>query len=143
MENFRTIALIGKYKSPEIAGPLLDLAAFLEDRGRSVVVDPLTAVHIGDHRRLVLSLEDIGRQADLAIVIGGDGTMLNIARTLAPYDVALVGVNVGRLGFLTDVSMDTMFETFAEMLDGRYVVETRMGPARTTARPRTPHRCRR
>lgn len=126
MENFRTIALIGKYKSPEIAGPLLDLAAFLEDRGRSVVVDPLTAVHIGDHRRLVLSLEDIGKQVDLAIVIGGDGTMLNIARTLAPYDVALVGVNVGRLGFLTDVSMDTMFETFAEMLDGRYVVETRM-----------------
>lgn len=126
MENFRTVALIGKYKSPEIAGPLLDLASFLEARGRSVVIDPLTAVHVGDHRRLVLSLEDIGTQADLAVVIGGDGTMLNIARMLAPFDVALVGVNVGRLGFLTDVSIDTMFDTFAAMLDGDYIVEPRM-----------------
>ena len=57
--------------------------------------------------------------ADLAIVIGGDGTMLNIARTLAPYDVALVGVNQGRLGFLTDISIDTMFETIGAMLDGQ------------------------
>ena len=126
MENFRTIALIGKYKSPEIAGPLLDLARFLEERGRAVVVDPLTAVHIGDHRRPVLPLEDIGRKADLAIVIGGDGTMLNIARTLARFDVALIGVNVGRLGFLTDVSIDNMFETFEAMLAGHYVVEPRM-----------------
>jgi NAD+ kinase len=126
MDRFRTVALIGKYKSPEIAGPLLDLAAFLEKNGRTVVVDPLTAVHIGDHRRLVLSLEDIGKQADLAIVIGGDGTMLNIARTLAAFDVALVGVNVGRLGFLTDVSMETMFDTIGSMLEGHYIVESRM-----------------
>ena len=126
METFATIALIGKYKSPEIAGPLLDLAGFLEQGGRQVVVDPLTAVHVGDHRRPVLSLEDIGRQADLAIVIGGDGTMLNIARTLAPFDVPLVGVNVGRLGFLTDVAMDTMFETIEAVLAGRHVVEPRL-----------------
>jgi NAD+ kinase len=126
METFRTVALIGKYKSPEIAGPLLDLARFLENRGRSVVVDPLTASYIGDHCPPVLSLQDIGDQADLAIVIGGDGTMLNIARTLAPHDVALVGVNLGRLGFLTDVSMDGMFETFDAMLAGHYVVEERM-----------------
>lgn len=126
MKTIRTVALIGKYKSPEIAGPLLDLAEFLERRGLAVVIDPLTAVHVGDHRRLVLSLEDIGKQAELAIVIGGDGTMLNIARMLAPYDVALVGVNVGRLGFLTDVSIDTMFDTIGSMLDGQYIVEPRM-----------------
>ena len=96
MNTIRTVALIGKYKSPEIAEPLLELAAFLEGRGLSVVIDPLTAVHVGDHRRLVLPLEGIGRQADLAIVIGGDGTMLNIARTLAPFDVPLVGVNMRR-----------------------------------------------
>jgi NAD+ kinase len=52
--------------------------------------------------------------------------MLNIARTLAPYDVALAGVNVGRLGFLTDVSIDSMFETVAAMIDGRHIVERRM-----------------
>ena len=66
-----------------------------------------------------MPLEEAGRQADLAIVIGGDGTMLNIARTLAPFDVALVGVNQGRLGFLTDISIDTMLETIGAMLDGK------------------------
>ena len=74
----------------------------------------------------MLPLEEIGRTADLAIVIGGDGTMLNIARTLAPFDVALVGVNQGRLGFLTDISIDTMLETIGAMLDGRLVTESRM-----------------
>ena len=123
---FRHVALIGKYKSPEIAQPLLQLAEFLEHRGVEVSVDPLTAVHVSDHRRPVLTLEQIGRSADLAIVIGGDGTMLNIARTLAPFDVALAGVNVGRLGFLTDVSIDTMFATVGAMLEGRFIVEQRM-----------------
>jgi len=74
----------------------------------------------------VLVLEEIGRQADLAVVLGGDGTMLNIARTFAPCDVALVGVNQGRLGFLTDISIDTMFETIGAILEGNYVTEERM-----------------
>jgi NAD+ kinase len=52
--------------------------------------------------------------------------MLNIARTFAPYDVALVGVNQGRFGFLTDISIDTMFETIGAILDGKFVTEDRM-----------------
>ena len=123
---FNTIALIGKYKSPEIAEPLLQLADFLTKRGTRVLLDPITATHIGTDSREVLPLEEVGRAADLAIVIGGDGTMLNIARTFAPYDVALVGVNQGRLGFLTDVSMDSMFETMGSILDGNFVTESRM-----------------
>lgn len=123
---FSTIALIGKYKSPEIAGPLLELARFLEGRGIKVLLDRLTAAHIEGCRFPVLALEDLGKQADLAIVIGGDGTMLNIARTFAPYDVALIGVNQGRLGFLTDISIDTMSETIGAILDGSYVAEERM-----------------
>ena len=59
-------------------------------------------------------------------MLGGDGTMLNIARTFAPYEVALVGVNQGRLGFLTDISLDTMFETIGAILEGEYVTEDRM-----------------
>ncbi len=124
--GFRHIALIGKHKSPEIARPLIELAEFLERRGVEVSIDPLTAEHISDHHRDVLTLEQIGKRADLAIVIGGDGTMLNIARTLAPFDVPLAGVNVGRLGFLTDVSIDTMFDTVGAMLEGQYMVEPRM-----------------
>jgi NAD+ kinase len=124
--SFKTVGLIGKYKSPEIAEPLLRLGEFLAGRGVKVLIDRLTASHIGDSKYPVLVLEEIGRQADLAIVLGGDGTMLNIARTLAPCDVALVGVNQGRLGFLTDISIDTMIETIGTILDGKYVTEERM-----------------
>ena len=124
--SFKTVGLIGKYKSPEIAGPLLKLADFLTRRGIKVLIDRLTASHIGDNKYPVLVLEEIGRQADLAVVLGGDGTMLNIARTFAPCDVALVGVNQGRLGFLTDISIDTMFETIGTILEGNYVTEERM-----------------
>ena len=126
MKPFKTVALIGKYKSPEIAGPLLELARFLKGRKIEVLLDPLTASHIGDCPYPVLGLEELGTRADLAIVIGGDGTMLNIARTFAPYAVALVGVNQGRLGFLTDISLDTMVETIGGILEGKYVTEDRM-----------------
>src|SRR5258706_6508889 len=124
--SFKTVGLIGKYNSPDIAGPLLKLAGYLEGRGVKVLIDRLTASHIGDSGYRALTLEDIGREADLAIVLGGDGTMLNIARKLAPFDVALVGINQGRLGFLTDLSIDTMFETIGTILERRYVTEERM-----------------
>ena len=123
---FGSAALIGKYNSPEIATPVLALARFLESRGLEVMIDRLTASHIADCPYPVLSLEELGARADLAIVLGGDGTMLNIARTFAPYEVALVGVNQGRLGFLTDISIDTMFETIGAILDGKFVTEERM-----------------
>lgn len=126
MTSFKRVALIGKYKSPEIAEPLLKLAQFLVRRGVDVVIDPLTAANIGENGYEVASLEQIGDSAELAIVIGGDGTMLNIARTFAPYDVALVGVNQGRLGFLTDLSMETMYESIGSILDGNFVTESRM-----------------
>lgn len=124
--SFEIIALIGKYKSPEIAGPLLELAQFLRGKGVRIVVDTLTAQHIAHDGIEVMALEEIGKVASLAVVIGGDGTMLNIARALAPHDVALVGVNQGRLGFLTDISLDIMTQTIAEILEGQYVVEPRM-----------------
>ena len=124
--SFKTIALIGKYKSPEVAGPLLELARYLDGRKVKVLIDGLTAAQLKESRYPALALEAIGGQADLAIVIGGDGTMLNIARALAPHDVALVGVNQGRLGFLTDISVETMIATIGAILDGRFVTEQRM-----------------
>jgi NAD+ kinase len=123
---FRTVGLIGKYNSPEIADPLLRLASYLEGRDVRVLLDRLTAGHVGQTHYPVLPLEDVGKQADLAVVIGGDGTMLNIARTFAPFDTALVGVNLGRLGFLTDIPLDAMCETIGVILDGDYSVEERM-----------------
>ncbi len=123
---FKTIALIGKHDNPEIMTPLLHLGQFMENRNLDVVLDSRTAPHIQDKKYTILSLDDIGKRADLAIVLGGDGTMLNIARTLAPFDVPLVGINQGRLGFLTDLSTDTMLETLGSILDGQYVTERRM-----------------
>jgi NAD+ kinase len=124
--TFGTIALIGKYKSPAIAEPLADLARHLRVRGVEVLIDRLTAAHVGGDPGKALSLEEIGQRAGLAVVLGGDGTMLNIARTLAPYGVPLVGVNQGRLGFLTDLSVDRMSDAIDAILDGDYVAESRM-----------------
>jgi NAD+ kinase len=124
--SFTKVALVGKYKSPDIAMPLLDMAHFLEERNITVFLDRLTAAHIGDCRFPAMDLEELGSRVDLTIVIGGDGTMLNIARTMAPHDVPLVGINQGRLGFLTDVSVHNMFETLDQILDGKYITESRM-----------------
>lgn len=123
---FKTIALIGKYENPEIVKPLLRLGQYLQNRSLEVLLDCLTASQVAAKQYPALALEEIGTRADLAIVLGGDGTMLNIARKLAPFDVPLVGINQGRLGFLTDLSIDTMLETVGAMLDGRYVTERRM-----------------
>jgi len=123
---FQNVALIGKHKSPEIAEPLLRLAEFLTSRGLHVVVDSLTAEHLQDNPYPAMTLDEMARAVDLVVVLGGDGTLLNIAHTLAPYRVPLVGVNQGRLGFLTDISRDNMQESIAAMLDGKFVVEQRL-----------------
>jgi NAD+ kinase len=124
--SFKTVALIGKYKTPAIAEPLLRLASFLAEKGVEVAVDSLTAEHLGAHPYRVLSLDEMRGAVDLAVVMGGDGTMLNIARTLAPFGIPLVGVNQGRLGFLTDLSLDSMKRSLNAMLQGEFVTEQRM-----------------
>jgi NAD+ kinase len=123
---FRNIALIGKHKAPEISGPLLSLAAFLSSKGVTVVVDSLTAEHLKNNPYPSMTLAEIGNSVDLAVVMGGDGTMLNIARTLSLCQVPLVGVNLGRLGFLTDLTLDNMQECIAAMLEGKFVTEQRL-----------------
>jgi NAD+ kinase len=123
---FKTIALIGKYKNPDIIEPLSRLGRYLRSRGLEVVLDCLTASNMPENEYPVIEMEEIGLRANLAIVLGGDGTMLNIARKLAPFSVPLVGINQGRLGFLTDLSIDTMKETLGSMLEGQYIAERRM-----------------
>lgn len=122
---FKTIALIGKYNSPAIGDSLLRLARFLVEQEHTVLVERRTAESTGVTGYPLADLKEIGEQADLAVVLGGDGTMLNIARSLYAFGVPLVGINQGRLGFLTDVSADTMLETMAEILAGDYLSEAR------------------
>jgi NAD+ kinase len=126
----RTIALVGKYHSLEIAESLRRLAQYLHERGVSVFVERETSEHIGKivdlSRWVTCGFNDIGAHADLAIVLGGDGTMLNAARRLARYGVPLVGVNQGRLGFMTDIAREDMLTCMDDLLDGRFASERRM-----------------
>ncbi|MEI7455758.1 MAG: NAD kinase [Nitrosomonadales bacterium] len=123
---FKNVALIGKHKSLDVAVPLLRLAAFLSARGLGVIVDSLTAEQLVDCPYPAMTLEEMAKVTDLAIVIGGDGTLLNIARTFSPHHVPLIGVNQGRLGFLTDLTLENMLESIGAMLDGQYVTERRL-----------------
>jgi NAD+ kinase len=104
--SFRRIVLIGKPNSPEIDGSLREMQRFLEQRGCEVLQPGET-------------------RADLAIVIGGDGTMLAAARSLVRHGVPLVGVNQGRVGFMTDIGHDDMQAGVGAILDGKFLLEER------------------
>jgi len=121
----KTIALVGKYNAAGITQAIEELAAFLDSAGHAVVIETETAQNMPLEGYQVMSPAEIGKQADVAIVLGGDGTMLGIARQLAPYDVPLIGINQGRLGFITDIPLDRMLPVIAEMLAGRRETEQR------------------
>ena len=104
--KFSRIALIGKVRSPEIAGSLRELAELLGKRGCKV-------------------LEEKDASADLAVVVGGDGSLLAAARELVGRKVPVVGVNLGRLGFMTDIGHENMREGIGAILDGQYTIEER------------------
>jgi NAD+ kinase len=120
-----SVALIGKYMAEGIAAPLLKIAALVERAGHSVLIERDTAFELGERLSDALSIAEIGERADLALVLGGDGTMLGIARQLAPYDVPLVGINLGRLGFMTDVAFDDAASVITKILAGEYEIEER------------------
>jgi NAD+ kinase len=123
--RFPRVALVGRYASAGIAAPLGELASFLTARGHRLVVDAETAQHAAIAGHATAPAAELARHADLAIVVGGDGTMLAFARQLAPFDVPLIGINQGRLGFLTDIPLPQMTDTLAPMLEGRYVEQRR------------------
>jgi NAD+ kinase len=122
---FHTIALIGKYQSREIAESLRELATFLSKRGVEVLLEKETAEAVGANGYFVASYEEIGARAELAVILGGDGTMLNAARRLAEFAVPLVGINQGRLGFMTDIALGAMIESVTGLLEGKFTREQR------------------
>lgn len=122
---FKTIAVIGKYMAAGIEQSLLDIAEFLTRTGHTVVFETATAQNIALPAVATMTPAEIGRHADVAIVVGGDGTMLGIARQLAPFNVPLIGINQGRLGFMTDISQEGMIAVLADMLSGKLKSEQR------------------
>jgi NAD+ kinase len=123
--RFRHAAIVGKYQARGIRPVLEEVAQFLIAQGLEVSFDRDTAVATGVVHHEALSTAEIGTRCDLAVVVGGDGTMLGIARELARHNLPLVGINQGRLGFITDVPIDRFKESLAPMLAGDYEEEHR------------------
>ena len=125
--NFGQVALFGKYQAlaSGAAGAssrdaLLDIAQFLHTLGCEVVFETETAANMSITGYPVLDIPAIGRNCDLGLVVGGDGTMLGIGRQLAPHNVPLIGINQGRLGFITDIRFNNFAAVLAPMLRGEY-----------------------
>ena len=126
--KFRTVALIGKFPNAQGGTPvevLRDIAQTLEGQNCQVMLDEMTAQTSALSDWPVRSLEHIGQHADLAVVVGGDGTMLATARQLARYDIPLIGINQGRLGFITDIALADHAQLLPPMLRGEYTEERR------------------
>lgn len=120
-----TIALVVRHNTAGIDEPVHAVVEFLHGAGYRVVLESETAAHVNVDGVDAMSATQIGESAAAAIVIGGDGTMLGIARQLAAYDVPLIGVNQGRLGFMTDIPIERMIPSLADILAGRNIAEKR------------------
>ena len=123
--HFKTIGLIGKHGDPTPHDTLERLSRFLIERGHQVLLEEATDRRLSGNQLETASLEEIGRRSDLAIIVGGDGTLLHAARNLADYGVPLLGINLGRLGFLADVSPEKMTTTLDQVFRGHYSEEQR------------------
>ena len=124
-KGFGRIALVGKYQADGIADHLHELAKLALGRGCEVFLEAETAknTQINDYPHK--KVEDFAGSIDLAIVLGGDGTMLGIGRQLAGSKVPLVGVNLGRLGYMTDIPIQDVKPVLAEIIAGHYEADER------------------
>jgi NAD+ kinase len=124
-ERFRHVAIVGKHQAPGIRPVLEEIAQFLCIHGIDVSLEAQTALNTGMTGYDALSHDELGKACDLAVVVGGDGTMLGFAREMARYGVPLLGINQGRLGFITDIPIERWRESLEPVLAGDYEVEPR------------------
>lgn len=125
MTTFKNIGLIGRLGSAKVVETLKRLLRFLEEGGYHVIIEDRTATVLLDHGHPEASRRLLGELCDLVIVVGGDGSLLGAARTLCHSGTLVLGVNRGRLGFLTDISPDELEARVGEVLAGRYELEER------------------
>ena len=130
--RFRRVALIGRYQGAGVrpqAGSLHEtleeIAQFLESQGCEVAIGKSANDRQVCGQRPVLGVEEIGQRCDLGLVVGGDGTMLGIGRQLACHGTPLIGINHGRLGFITDIPLENYQATLTPMLAGEYEEDRR------------------
>ena len=125
MEQFKNIGIIGRLGSVQVVETLKRLKQFLLSRHLHVILEEPLAQLLPGHGLQVCNRKMMGEICDLVIVVGGDGSMLGAARALARHNVPVLGVNRGSLGFLTDIQPDNLEEQVGEVLEGKYIVESR------------------
>ncbi len=116
---------MGKPKHKEVGETILTLFNFLQEQNYSLLVEDSVAKDLPIAVELQVPWQKLGVQCDLVIVVGGDGSMLYAARLMSDYDIPLLGVNRGYLGFLTDIQPQQVCEKVAEVLAGEYKEERR------------------
>lgn len=126
MNQFKTIGIVGRREAnSDVADTLNQLVGYLKQRNLNVVLEDNAANVLPNHGLPVHTHDALGSKCDLAIVVGGDGSMLTAARALAKHQVPVVGVNRGGLGFLTDISPDELEARLDEVFAGNYTTESR------------------
>ena len=126
MEWFRNVGLMGRPGNTAVADTLLDVQRFLEQEGRHVIFDEDTAALLPSRNNIqVSSRQSLGEACDLVIVVGGDGSLLHAARTLARSNTPVLGINRGRLGFLTDVAPREIEAKVGAVLRGDFAEDKR------------------
>ncbi len=123
--QFRHVALIGKYHAHGSRSALESIAHFLGTQGCDVAIEQDTANNTGLTQYPILDVPGIGAHCDLGLVVGGDGTMLGIGRLLAQFGVPLIGINQGRLGFITDIAFDDYQTILGPILRGEFEEDRR------------------
>lgn len=125
-KTFKVIAIIGKPRDPNASHTHRTIYHWLDAQGYTVLLDDRLNETLTDlPEECFCSLLSIGEHADLAIVIGGDGNMLGAARVLSRFDISVIGVNRGNLGFLTDLDPDDFEGPLQTVLNGEFVTEER------------------
>ena len=124
MVKITKVGLFGKFNDSSVAGAIAQVKAVLEDKNLSVLLGNTTSTKIAG-ARIDDHDQPLQEVIDLAIAVGGDGTMLNVARELSNHDVLAIGVNLGRLGFLTDIALSDLDTSMSSILKGDYAIERR------------------
>ena len=123
--QFHNIGIIGRVDSEPVRESVRALVELLERRDVSVVLEEDTSRALASHSFKVATRKLIGEVCDMVIVVGGDGSLLGAARDLAQHDVPVLGINRGKLGFLTDIAPDDIESGVSAVLDGHYEIESR------------------
>lgn len=125
VNQFRKIGLFAKHNNKSVAETLEKLIQFLKNHHLKLSIETESASLLTHSSLAAFSKEEIGKNIDLAIVVGGDGSMLNAARAVAPYQIPILGINRGRLGFLADILPEQLESELAAILQGNLIQEKR------------------